>query len=115
MRFSEIKRFTGSAPIDAVKYLRTFFNPGIKDLLVGLGHLSLTDNFDSFLWEGTIAANTTVEINHPLGATPSSRLILRQQGYALVTDSTTQWTKTSVFLRNEDAANSATLKVLFLK
>ena len=118
MRFSDIKRFAGAIPEDAVTYLNQVLGGGLRDLYIGLSKLEFKENFETFIWEGDIAASGTSSITNVLGRVPSYRLIARAipltAGTVIIDDSTSAWTESVVYLRNSGTAN-ARIKAVFFK
>jgi hypothetical protein len=88
----------------------------VKELATGLKRLDFVNNFESFQTsEITIAANTEESIRNELDSIPNSMIILKQTGNALVTAGDTTWTSNFLYVKNHDASNSATVKILFIK
>ena len=87
----------------------------LKELRTGLGRLDFLNNFESFETEVTIAANTESKIRNQLTFIPTRVIITKQTGNALVTAGDTAWTTEFLYIKNHDASNSATVKLLFLK
>jgi hypothetical protein len=85
----------------------------VKELSVGLIKLNFGDNFQSFRYSGTLLANQETKIRNELNFIPNSYLISYQTGNALVTSSTTEWTKDFIYMYNQDASNSAIVKIIF--
>lgn len=98
---------------EVVKYLKGELANILVDLQTGLSKLELVENFNSFLYTGTIAAGATAEIRNSLATIPRYRIILRSTG-ASIDDGVTEWTNNFVYLRNS-GGSSATVTVLFLK
>lgn len=87
----------------------------VKELRTGLGRLDFLNNFESFEVETTIAANTEAKLRNQLSFIPSRVIIVKQTGNALVTAGDTAWTASYLYMKNHDASNSATVKLLFIK
>lgn len=87
----------------------------IQQLTVGLTRLDLVDNFDAFSVNVQIPANSTISIRNQLTTVPNSRIILRQDVDAVISDSSTEWTDDFVYLTNNHPTNVVNLKVLFLR
>jgi len=87
----------------------------VKELATGLRDLTFGDNFNSFEWNGTITANTEEKIRNTLTITPSKYIIVHQVGNALITAGATEWDGNFVYLKNNDATNSATIKIIFMR
>ena len=102
------------------KYLEADLFSWMKDLQVGLQKLSFKENFDSFLVEGiVIPINVEVSIPNQLknksqNMIPSSRMIVRQQGYGIVTDGPTPWSENILYLFN-NGPQDTTINVIFFK
>lgn len=118
MKFLEFKRFQGSTAEDVVQFLKGTFGSGVRDLFVGLSRLTVQENFDGWLWSGTINASQTVAIKNEIGAIPSGRIVLRVRaltsGTVALDDSESEWTESVVYLRNNGTANTEA-KVFFLR
>lgn len=95
--------------------LQNIFNiPNLtRNLAVLLRDLTFSDNFRSFTYEGTLAANSETKIRNQLSVRPNSYIIRFQTGNALITASTTDWDDDFVYMQNHDASNSATVKIIF--
>lgn len=91
------------------------FKQILKELSIGLTRLDFVNNFQSFQTEVTITANTEEKIRNELTFIPTKMLIVKQTGNALVTAGDTVWTANYLYLKNHDAANDATVKVIFFK
>jgi hypothetical protein len=90
--------------------------PLLKELATGLRRLDFTNNFESFETENlTISANSEEKIRNELDNIPTKMLILKQTGNALVTAGDTEWDINHLYIKNHDASNSVTVKVLFIK
>lgn len=85
-----------------------------KDLANGLKKLSFSDNFDSFEVNIDIAANTEKKIRNELTTIPNY-VIIDAKGNALVTRGSTDWNLNHVYIKNHDASNSSTVKLIFFK
>lgn len=118
MKFKEIQRFVGGTTKDILRFIRQELQSNLKNLYVGLNKLNFTDNFDGFVYEGTIAAATTVTITNPLGQIPFHRVILRLEaksaGTIAIDDSETAWTSDAVYLRNQGTA-SVLVRAIFIR
>lgn len=112
MRFQSIRRYLGG---DAETYLRNVLSGSFEDLITGLSKLTFRDNFLQYQWEGTIAANTTEQIQHHLGVIPSGRIIYRASGGIVQDSATDSPTDKYWFLTNTDASDDATLTVIFFR
>lgn len=84
-----------------------------RNLAVLLRDLTFGDNFKSFSYSGTLAANGETKIRNELKVRPNSYIIRYQEGNALITASTTDWTDDWIYMYNHDASNSATVKIIF--
>src|ERR1700675_549860 len=101
-----------------LKYVEVDLWSWLKDLSLGLLRINFTENFQQFLVEDlTIEAGTQVSIANEFfiaypGKIPTGRIIVRQQGNAIIDDGDKVWTETHVYLKNV-SANAATISVIF--
>lgn len=86
----------------------------IRDLTIKLLDLSFEDNFQSYTWEGTIAAGATTKVIHGLGSIPSGRIIYKCVG-GIIQDGTTAPTDQVWYLKNVSSTSSATATVIIFK
>ena len=99
----------------AVDKLKSF-SALVRELATGLSRLDFINNFESFEKEVTIDANTEKTIRNELDpAIPTRMLIVKQTGNALVTAGDTAWSTNFVYIKNHDASNSVTVKIIFFK
>ena len=110
MKFRDFKRFDGRAADEIIKWVRDELNSVMRELFIGLNKLKFGDNFQSFLWEGTIAAGQQIQISHPFREAPTGYIIYRQVGNGVIDAGTSEWTNEVLYLRNNGAA-SVTAKV----
>lgn len=98
---------------DIARYLTTEFRQVLRTLDQVLTTLKMAENFGGFEWEGTIGASETMEIRNKLNPViPSRRIILRtQQGN--LSDTSDEWTKDLVYIRN-NAGSPDRVKIVFL-
>src|SRR5271154_5665042 len=102
------------------KYLEADLFSWMRDLSVGLLKLNFTENFDSFQIDNLlIPVNMEVAIPNQLknksnNMIPSSRMIVRQQGYGIVTDGQTPWNQNILYLFN-NGPQATTINVIFFK
>jgi len=115
MIFNKIRKFFIREE-SAENYLDMYFNKTIDNLNAGLNALKFSDNFNSHVEADlVIAAGAEAEIVHKLGAIPTHRIITRFSGTGgPVSDGSTAWTNTKVYLKNEGGA-SVTITVIFFK
>ena len=98
-------------------YLRVDHTKTLRELFLALGRLTLSDNFDCFITEVTIAAGAELPIRNALksGDIPTSWIRLRGgDGSQNVVDGDTAWDRSYVYLKNTGGV-SATLKIAFLR
>lgn len=87
-----------------------------KELGVVLKDISFLDNFRSFqISEQTIAANTEAKFRNQLNVVPTTMIINKQTGNGLVTAGDTSWDANYVYIKNNDASNSVTVTITFLR
>jgi hypothetical protein len=93
------------------------FTALVRELATGLKRLDFDNNFESFETSDlTIAANTEEKIRNELDpAIPTKMVIVKQTGNGLVTAGDTAWTSNYVYIKNNDASNSVTVRVIFFK
>jgi len=109
VEFRAIKPFTGGQVED---YLQSSLRADFRELIDGLHRITLTENFESFSYEGTIEAGTEVEIRNELPNPPSGRLVIKHSGSPSIVDGDTEWTSDFVYLKNA-GASAATVKVIY--
>jgi hypothetical protein len=87
-----------------------------KELGVVLKDITFLDNFRSFqVVDQTIAANTEVKFRNSLNIIPSTMIINKQTGNGLVTAGDTSWDNNYIYVKNNDASNSVTVTITFLR
>ena len=86
----------------------------LKELGTGLTKLTFGENFQSFETEVTIAANTETKIRNELTFIPNY-VIIDAKGGGPVTRGDTTWTTNYVYIKNHDASNEVTVKLIFIK
>lgn len=86
----------------------------LKELGTGLSRLTFGENFQSFETEVTIAANTEAKIRNSLTFIPNYVIIDAKSG-GPVTRGDTAWTTDYVYIKNHDASNEITAKLIFFK
>lgn len=87
-----------------------------KELGVVLKDLTFSDNFSSFvISDQVIAANTEAKFRNVLNVIPSTMIINKQIGNGLVTAGDTSWNSNYIYIKNNDATNSVTVTVTFLR
>ncbi len=87
----------------------------IAELSVGLNKLDFSNNFESFEAEVTIAPSTVLRIRNELTFIPTRRIIFRQDADAVISDSSTSWSRDFVYLENHSGSNTVNLTVTFLR
>jgi hypothetical protein len=63
-------------------------------------NLALSQNFNGQIVNVSFAAGETKKIAHKLGKTPKFRIILRQEGNGVISDSPSSWNDYSISLTN---------------
>jgi len=87
----------------------------IRELSTGLRKLTLDENMDAFIIEDLkIAANSEVSVGNKLTYIPKHYIITSQKGNAFITKGDTEWTKRTLYLKNNDLTNDATVTVVFI-
>lgn len=87
----------------------------IRELSTGLRKLTLDENMDAFIVEDLIiAANSEVSIGNKLTYIPKHYIITSQKGNAFITKGDTEWTRSTLYLKNNDVNNDATITVVFV-
>jgi hypothetical protein len=76
--------------------------------------VSFQSNFDGKIASVTIAAASSVRIQHFLGTIPKWRVILRQEGNGVIEDVPSEWTDKYITLYN-NGAESVTLSLLIAR
>lgn len=115
MKFSGIKRFTGSSLGGVVDWLTGELNSALRELFIGLRGLDFEENFGAFAWEGTLAAAEVKQIPHPFNLVPRGYIIQKQVGDVVVDASSTAWTSQAAYLRNTSGVDPVTIRVLFFR
>lgn len=101
---ARFKRIDRNAPMGA-----------LRDLVDGLGKLEFTENFDAFLFEGTIAAGTESKIrNRITNGIPSGRVVFGHSGGGTLVDGPTVWDLNFVYIKNTGGTD-AVVKILFFR
>jgi hypothetical protein len=91
------------------------FNELIEFINVFTKDITLLDNLAGTIKSDIlIPAGATVEISHGLKVVPKYRVILRQFGNGLITDSSTPWTDKVIYLNN-NGASDVTLTILIMR
>ena len=72
---------------DTMEELVSLYNQNISELNFILSRLTLDSNVDADIKTVTIPANTTAQVSHNLKVKPKYRIILKQVGGGLITDS----------------------------
>lgn len=103
-----------------LKFIEVDLWSWLRDLYHATFRMDFIDNFQSFRVDNlTIAANTEVAIANQFkqsypGVIPTSRIIVRQTGNAVILDGDQRWTIDQVFLKNP-SANDAEISVIFFR
>jgi hypothetical protein len=103
----DIPEIRGPEDIDTINMLINQFN------LLARG-LSLGENFDGQIIEVTIPAGEEKVIPHKLGVLPRYRIILRQVGNGVISDTPSGWNNFQIQLRNNGAV-SVTATILLVR
>lgn len=104
-----------------LKYVEVDLWSWLRDLTNGLFAINFQENFQSFIvTDLMIPAQMEVAIpnqfmSYSIGTIPIGRIIVRQQGDALIIDGPTSWTTSHVYLQNTSTINNATISVIFFK
>lgn len=114
MKFRSFKEFRDETLDRVIQFLRMDLTSTLRELGNGLSKLTFEDNFESFEISTTILAGQEVEIPNRLPVVPSRRIIVRQSGNGLITDGTTAWNASFLYLRNNGGA-SVTCTVVFMR
>ena len=119
MNFAALKEFRknqSSNIRDVIDYLSIELAATIRELRVGLNHISFADNFDSFESVVTIPVNTELEILNGLNVIPSHYLILSaNKGGLSVCKGDSEWTLERIYLKNVSLTDSANITVRFFR
>tara|TARA_Y100000593_G_scaffold86302_1_gene164755 strand:+ start:33 stop:341 length:309 start_codon:yes stop_codon:yes gene_type:complete len=87
-----------------------------RQLSIGLRKLTIEDNMEVLKIEDvSMTANTEVSIDNVLTFIPSQYIITSQTGNALITKGDTSWTDSTLYLKNNDSSNDATITVIFMR
>ena len=87
----------------------------IRELSTGLRKLTIDENMDAFVVEDlVIPANSEVSVGNKLTFIPKHYIITTQKGNALITKGDTEWTRSTLYLKNNDNSNEATVNVVFI-
>ena len=98
--------------LEAAKDLRDL----ARQLSIGLRKLTIEDNMEILKVEDVVmTASTEVSIDNKLTFIPSQYIITSQAGNALITKGATSWTISTLYLKNNDASNEATITVIFMR
>ena len=77
----------------------------IDEINTALRNISLDFNFSSQIVNVELQAGVETEISHGLKKTPKYRIILRQSGSLIVSDGTTPWSDTNIYLKATDVGS----------
>lgn len=109
MKFFRVRPFSGIDLAAVVKYLRVDLAKALSDLVEGLRHLRLEENFDSFTAEVTIAGGATATISNRLKCKTVKWWPVRITGDARLIEGG-EFTNEFVYIQNASAtATTATL------
>lgn len=87
----------------------------IRELSTGLRKLTIDENMDAFVVEDlVIPANSEVSVGNKLTFVPKHYIITTQKGNALITKGDTEWSRSTLYLKNNDVNNEATVNVVFI-
>jgi hypothetical protein len=90
------------------KFTESAFGQLVDILSTGLSKLTIGDNIDGQVIENmTIPAGSDINVPHSLKEIPKYRIILRQTGGGLITDSpNSPWTDTNIYLNNSGGTDA---------
>ncbi len=103
-----------------LKYIEVDLWGWIKDLSISILKLDFYQNFQTFtLRDLMIPPNSQIAISNAFkrsypGTIPSARIIIRQQGNAVITDGNLPWDENHVYLFN-NSANTVVISVIFFR
>lgn len=99
-------------PTDSISdYLYKENRQNLENIQLVLNNLTF-DNFNGFIYEGSIAASTELAIPNQLRPViPSNRIILRSDSVNIVDGQ--EWTADNVYIKNV-GGTTANVKILFL-
>lgn len=106
MKFFLSRPFTGSTLDATTKYLRVDLAKTLSDLVKGLKHLSLRDNFDSFETTVTIAATTTAAIPNQLKSKTVKWWPVRITGDARLIEGDSGITEDFAYIKNASSIDT---------
>ena len=87
----------------------------IRELSTGLQRLTVDENMDAFVIENLLMpANNEVSIGNKLTFIPKHYIITSQKGNTLITKGDTEWTKSTLYLKNNSLTEDATITVVFI-
>ena len=87
-----------------------------RQLSVGLRKLTIEDNMEILkVKDVAMTANTEISIDNTLTFIPSQYILTSQTGNALITKGDTSWTISTLYLKNNDSSNDATITVIFIR
>lgn len=111
MKFLRPRPFSGQSLEQALQFLRIDLAKIFSDMVEGFKHWRLEENFDSFKWEGTIAAGSTVQIPNRLRSKTVKWWPVRIRGDSrLVEDADKPFSEDFVYIKNASGdATTATL------
>lgn len=110
--FREYRPITKDAE-EITKYLSVDLIYSLRELKVVLSQLGLTENFESFRADVTIPAGSELAIRNKIPSVPTSRIIVRSNGYEIA-DGDTPWDHDYVYMKNLGAGD-ITASIIFLK
>lgn len=120
MKFSKFSSFQGHGSLTGViQYLFGSLKRILSELNQGLTKLTHSDNHEcthpnnnSQVKDILIAANTEVAISHDLNKIPSGYSIIKCTGIRDIIDGTTEWTRTTIYLKNANGSTASTISVI---
>jgi hypothetical protein len=90
----------------------------LNELIEGVNFLnknmSLSNNFNGYIFTDTWTSGQTKKIQHFLGTKPLYRIILRQEGNGVLSDIPSQWDDKVISMIN-NGASTVTATILVLK
>jgi hypothetical protein len=117
MRIFDYPKFQGEDQDSLIKFVKQGLTLALKDIYSCLRALDFSNNFKTFTFTGIIDAAQQVTIDNPLNVVPSYRIIARAipmaAGTVVIDDTTTAWTKTNVYLKNNGTAKAKVTVIFF--
>lgn len=104
--------FTGFGIEQVINYLRVDLPKLLADLVEGLRHVTFEENFDSFVWTGTIAGSSSATIPNRFGTNSLKWWPVRISGAADLVETTVN--KDVVVISNL-SATATVVTLLFVR